>query len=135
MTEQKFDISIDRVDKLPVPLLVVGLGGTGCDALMTVKETFAERYNLPKDVKGQDLPAPIRTAYLGIDSRAQRPDGLEVSEYVDISLAGIEKLLKDQNNLLTPYERTWVNPKLQSSATGNGAGTIRQAARLMLSRN
>ena len=135
MTEQKFDISIDRVDKIPVPLLVVGLGGTGCDALLTVKETFAERYNLPKDVKGQDLPAPIKTAYLGIDSRAQRPEGLEVSEYVDISLAGIEKLLQDQKNMLTPFERTWVNPKLQSSATGNGAGTIRQAARLMLSRN
>ena len=135
MTEQKFDISIDRVDKIPVPLLVVGLGGTGCDALLTVKETFAERYNLPKDVKGQDLPAPIKTAYLGIDCRAQRPEGLEVNEYLDISLAGIEKLLQDQKNMLTPFERTWVNPRLQSSATGNGAGTIRQAARLMLSRN
>ena len=135
MTEQKFDISIDRVDKIPVPLLVVGLGGTGCDALLTIKETFAERYNLPKDAKGQELPAPIKTAYLGLDSRAQRPDGLEVSEYVDISLAGIEKMLQDQKNMLTPYERTWVNPRLQSSATGNGAGTIRQAARLMLSRN
>ena len=135
MTEQKFDISIDRVDKIPVPLLVVGLGGTGCDALLTVKKTFAERYNLPKDIKGQDHPAPIKTAYLGIDSRSQRPEGLEVSEYVDISLAGIEKLLQDQKNMLTPFERTWVNPKLQSSATGNGAGTIRQAARLMLSRN
>ena len=135
MTEQKFDISIDRVDKIPVPLLVVGLGGTGCDALLTIKETFAERYNLPKDVKGQDLPAPIKTAYLGIDSRAQRPEGLEVSEYVDISLAGIEKLLQNQKDMLTPFERTWVNPKLQSSATGNGAGTIRQAARLMLSKN
>ncbi len=135
MTEQKFDISIDRVDKIPVPLLVVGLGGTGCDALLTIKETFAERYNLPKDAKGQELPAPIKTAYLGIDSRAQRPEGLEVSEYVDISLAGIEKMLQDQKNMLTPFERTWVNPKLSSSATGNGAGTIRQAARLMLSRN
>ena len=135
MAEQKFDISIDRVDKIPVPLLVVGLGGTGCDALLTIKQIFAERYNLPKDAKGQDLPAPIKTAYLGIDSRAQRPDGLEIGEYLDISLSGIEKLLQDQKNMLTPFERTWVNPKLKSSATGNGAGTIRQAARLMLSRN
>ena len=29
---QKFAIAIDRVEKIPVPLLVVGLGGTGCDA-------------------------------------------------------------------------------------------------------
>lgn len=42
--KQRFDLSIDRVDKIPVPLLVVGLGGTGCDALLTIKQTFAERY-------------------------------------------------------------------------------------------
>lgn len=136
MTEQqKFDISIDRVDKIPVPLLVVGLGGTGCDALLTIKQVFAERYNLPKDSKGQDLPAPTKTAYLAIDSRTQRPDGFEVSEYVDISLSGIDKMLSDQKELLTPYERTWINRNLRHSANGNGMGTIRQAARLALTRN
>lgn len=133
--QQKFDISIDRVPKIPVPLLVVGLGGTGCDALLTIKQTFAERYILPKDSKGQDLPAPPKTAYLAIDSRTQRPDGFEVSEYVDISLAGIDKILSNQKELLTPYELTWVNRNLRHSATGIGMGTIRQAARLALSRN
>ncbi len=133
--QQKFDISINRVEKIPVPLLVVGLGGTGCDALLTIKEVFAERYILPKDGKGQDLPAPNKTAYLAIDSRTQRPDGFEVGEYVDISLSGIDKMLSDQKELLTPYERTWVNRNLRHSANGNGMGTIRQAARLALSRN
>ena len=90
--KQKFDIGIDRVEKIPVPLLVVGLGGTGCDVLRTIKETFAERYVLPKDKKGQDLPAPNKTAYLGFDSRGERPDGLEVSEYVDITLGKEEKI-------------------------------------------
>ena len=80
MNEQKFNISINRVEKIPVPLLVVGLGGTGCDVLQTIKKTFAERYNLPKDAKGQDLPAPIKTAYLGIDSLAQRPEGLDAQD-------------------------------------------------------
>ena len=135
MGDKQFNISIDRVDKIPVPLLVVGLGGTGCDALLTIKQTFAERYVLPKDAKGQDLPAPNKTAYLAFDSRAQRPDGFEVSEYVDISLSGIDKILSDQKELLTPYERTWVNRNLRHSANGNGMGTIRQAARLALSRN
>ena len=133
--QQKFDISINRVEKIPVPLLVVGLGGTGCDALLTIKQVFAERYILPKDAKGQDLPAPNKTAYLAFDSRSQRPDGFEVSEYVDISLPGIDKMLADQKELLTPYERTWVNRNLRHSANGNGMGTIRQAARLALSRN
>jgi len=97
--QKKFDISIDRVEKIPVPLLVVGLGGTGCDALLTVKETFAERYILPKDAKGQELPAPVKTAYLGIDSRSQRPEGFEVSEYLDISLPGMDKILTNQKEL------------------------------------
>ena len=135
MAEQKFNISIDRVEKIPVPLLVVGLGGTGCDALLTIKETFAERYILPKDAKGEELPAPVKTAYLGIDSRTQRPDGFEVSEYVDISFPGMDKILKDQKNLLTPYERTWVNRNMTHSSNGIGMGTVRQAARLALSKN
>ena len=135
MAEQKFDISINRVEKIPVPLLVVGLGGTGCDTLLTIKEVFAERYILPKDAKGQDLPAPNKTAYLGIDSRSQKPEGFEEGEYVDISLPGIDQMLADQDRLLTVYERSWVNSKLRHSANGNGMGTIRQAARLALSRN
>ncbi|MBR2661549.1 MAG: hypothetical protein IKE15_09130 [Clostridia bacterium] len=135
-TKQKFEISIDRVEKIPVPLLVVGLGGTGCDSLLTIKETFAERYILPKDAKGQELPAPIKTAYLGFDSRAERPEGLEVSEYVDISYAGLEKTLINQNELLYPHEKEWVNTKLKSTGiSGNGMQANRQAARLALSRN
>lgn len=132
---QKFNISIERVDKIPVPLLVVGLGGTGCDVVTTIKETFAERYNLPKDSKGKELPAPIKTAYLCFDSRTQRPDGLEVSEYVDISLSGLDKILANQKELLHPHEREWVNRDLRHTANGIGMGTIRQAARLALSRN
>lgn len=135
MAEQKFDISIDRVDKIPVPLLVVGLGGTGCDVLQTIKTKFAERYVLPKNSKGQDLPAPEKTAYLGLDSLSQKPDGLEVSEYVDISLAGIDKILLNQKELLNSDEKTWVNRNLRHTATGIGMGTVRQAARLALSRN
>lgn len=133
--KEKFDISIDRVEKIPVPLLVIGLGGTGCDVVRTIKETFAERYILPKDKKGQDLPAPKKTAYLCFDSRGQRPDGLEVNEYVDISLDGIDKILADQDKLLSPYEKTWVNRNLRHSTSHSGMGTIRQAARLALSRN
>lgn len=54
--KQRFDLSIDRVDKIPVPLLVVGLGGTGCDALLTIKQTFAERYFYPKMRRDRNFP-------------------------------------------------------------------------------
>ena len=133
MAEQ-FDISIDRVDKLPVPLLVVGLGGTGRDAVIAIKEKFAERYNLPKTENGEDKPAPARTAYLVFDTESQQPDSLSVNEYRNISVPNLEKILKDPDNLQTQYERTWINPKMQAASHSIGAGTIRQAARVMLSR-
>jgi len=37
--------------------------------------------------------------------------------------------------MLFPFEKTWVNRNLRRSGTGMGMGTIRQAARLALSRN
>lgn len=135
MAEQKFDISIDRVEKIPVPLLVIGLGGTGCDALKAVKRTFAERYVLPVNADGQTQAAPPKTAYLGFDSLSERPDGLEINEYVDISIAGMDKILTNQDTLLQPYERSWVNRDLRHVAAGIGMGTVRQAARLALCRN
>ncbi len=135
MEGQKFDIAINKVRKIPVPLLVIGLGGTGRDAVIAIKKTFAERYILPKNEKNQDLPAPEKTAYLVFDSVTLKPDELEQGEYVDISLSGLDGILKNQNALLKPQERSWVNPHLSSVSSGIGMGTIRQAARLALSRN
>ncbi len=135
MNEQKFDIAINKVKKLPVPLLVIGLGGTGKDAIIQCKKTFAERYILPTNEKGQELPAPEKTAYLVFDSLVDKPEELEVGEYVDISLPGLDGILKNQKALLNPFERSWVNPHLSAVSSGIGMGTIRQAARLALSRN
>ncbi len=132
---QEFDISIDRIDKIPVPLLVVGLGGTGCDALKMVKHTFAERYNLPLDSKGKQASAPIKTAYLGIDSISQRPEEFETNEYLDITVPGMDTILAQQATMLTPEERTWVNHDLRHAASGIGMGTVRQAGRLAVCRN
>ena len=120
---QEFDISIDRIDKIPVPMLVVGLGGTGCDALKMVKHTFAERYNLPLDSKGKQASAPIKTAYLGIDSISQRPDEFETNEYLDITVPGMDTILQNQATMLTPEERTWVNHDLRHAASGTITAT------------
>ena len=133
MSDFAFDIFPNKVEKKPIPLLIVGLGGTGCDALRTIKETFAKRFILPRDENGQEGSAPSNTAYLGIDSWAQRPDGLEISEYVDISLPGIDRILQDQQKYLTPFERTWVDPRL---CHHDGCFVSRrQVNRFMLSRN
>ncbi len=135
--EELLDISIERVEKLNSPLLVIGLGGTGADVVRTVKRCFADRYVLPRDGHGNAIPVPPRTAYLAIDTDKKSHDGFGDSEFADISLEGIAQILdpKNRNFNLNDFERKWVNKGLNSASHGLGAGTYRQAARFMLSRN
>lgn len=134
MNGQEKVFSIEKVRKKSVPLLVVGLGGTGRDAVIAIKKTFSERYVLPTKEKGQDIPVPDKTAYLVLDSETRKPDDLELGEYVNISLPGIDRILKNAESLLSPFEKTWVDSRLSSISSGIFI-PIRQAARLALSRN
>ncbi len=136
MQDELLDISIERVDKLPVPLLVIGLGGTGAGVVNTIKTTFAQRYHLPKDKHGQDIPIPDHTAYLVLDTDANAKGMLDTSEFVNISVHGLADILEPSKREfnLTPEENKWVNMRLNSASSGMGAGTYRQSARFMLSR-
>ena len=136
MNEQ-LNIAIDRVEKLDDPLLVIGLGGTGADILLTIKRMFAERFTLPRDENGNPIPVPRRTDYLAIDSSKATFMSFEQSESLDISVNGLDNILAPDKRdvLLNPCERAWLDPKLNAASNGIGAGTYRQAARLMLSRN
>lgn len=136
MNEQ-LNIAIDRVEKLDDPLLVIGLGGTGADILLTIKRMFAERFTLPRDENGNPIPIPRRTDYLAIDSSKATFMSFEQSESLDISVNGLDNILAPDKRdvLLNPCERAWLDPKLNAASNGIGAGTYRQAARLMLSRN
>ena len=136
MNEQ-LNIAIDRVEKLDDPLLVIGLGGTGADILLTIKRMFAERFTLPRDENGNPIPIPRRTDYLAIDSSKATFMSFEQSESLDISVNGLDSILAPDKRdvLLNPCERAWLDPKLNAASNGIGAGTYRQAARLMLSRN
>ncbi|MGN1019295.1 MAG: tubulin-like doman-containing protein [Aristaeellaceae bacterium] len=131
------DVSIERVKKLPTPLLVIGLGGTGVNAVKTIKRVFAERYVLPKAPDGQYIPVPSHTAYLGIDTDAGAQGDLSTHEFVNITYSDIALILNptQRNALLTPDEHAWIHRSLNAAGTGLGAGGNRQAARLMLSRN
>ena len=133
--DEKLDISIERVEKINSPLLVIGLGGTGADIVRTVKRTFAERYILPQDKDGNFIPVPDKTAYLAIDSTMMGKEGLDKgSEIIDITTSGIQAILdpKRRDFNLTSFERSWVNKYLDAASAGHGAGTYRQAARFML---
>ncbi len=133
----KLDIAIERVEKLSDPLLVIGLGGTGADIVHTIKRTFAERYVLPRDKDGNQIPIPRRTDYLVMDSASDKLSEFDDWEKKDITVPGLSAILDPQtrNANLKPYELKWVHPGLNAVSAGKGAGTYRQAARLMLSRH
>ena len=134
--EQKIQLGRKEAEKAPVPLLVVGLGGAGCEALAAVKQKFAERYILPKDKNGRELPVSPDTAFLGIDALGQRPEGLDFAEYTDIVLPGLDRILSNPKELLTPHEQTWMDREVLSHGLYpfRGGGN-RQLARLAMSRN
>ncbi len=91
--QQKLDIAIEKVKKIDTPLLVIGLGGTGADMVRTIKSLFAQRYVLPKDANGADIPVPEHTAYLAIDSDVKAKENLDQSEFVNIGVPNLKEIL------------------------------------------
>lgn len=135
--DEVFKEEVERVGKLPNPLLVIGLGGTGQQGVKRMKDLFHERFVLPKDDQGRYKDAPERTAYLVIDSDRDSGVGFEGGEFIDITVPGMKQVLDPtrRDNNLQPYEREWVHDELNAVSEGMGAGTIRQSSRLMLFRN
>lgn len=133
--ENELDISITRVDKIDAPLLVIGLGGSGAEAVKTIKSTFARRYNLPKDVNGNEIPVPEKTAYLVLDSDGSSQGNLDGHEFKNISVPGLVAILTPGKRSTSMWENAWLHKDLNAVSVGAGAGTYRQAARMMLSRN
>ena len=125
------DISTDRVDKLASPLLVIGLGGSGSEAVHVIKSTFAKRYNLPVDADGNTIPVPRNTAYLVIDSDSCSQGDLAADEFCSIAVPGLAAILDPRNRETNPWEKEWLNKNL-NDCFGDYS---RQMARLLLSRN
>ena len=131
------EMEMQRVEKLDSPLLVIGLGGTGAEGVLAVKELFKKRYVLPKNASGRESDRPRSTEYLVVDSASVTGKSFDSSDFVDITVTGLNTILnpsqRDAN--LFPYEKQWVHNKMNAVSDGIGAGTRRQASRLMLFRN
>ncbi len=130
-----FKNATTRVEKIKEPLLVIGLGGTGLDGLLRIKDTFARRFVLPRDEMGNMLSAPSRTAYLEIDTDSADMEKhcngtkLDPGEFVDLTVQGLPAMLANPA-FLKPYQYEWLQERYTSDFI-NGAGGIRQAGRLL----
>ena len=78
-----------RVKKIDEPLLIIGLGGSGLDALLHIKDLFSKRMEMEVDNQGNKLTHPPKTAYLEIDTdgtaleKSCNETRLESSEFKD----------------------------------------------------
>ena len=134
-----------RVEAKGNPVLIIGLGGTGMDALLYTKQLINKRFKLPEDAPNKALAIPSNIKILGIDSdntyfrkKTDKKDGemrFAVGEYVSIA-GSVERFLSNEH-LIPPYVKEWLDdPKrIYTKVKGSGddgANGIRQSGRILL---
>ena len=134
---------LSRVDAIPDPILVIGLGGTGVTALSKVKNAVYRRFNLPRDsATGHYRDKPDNIEYLGLDTdehivydedkTSGRSIELNIStEFLRIYTPAVPRMLANRAGL--PNTITdWLSPNLSPNDFDQGANGIRQMGRLAL---
>ncbi len=128
-----------RVDTIDNPMLVIGLGGTGIDALLRLKYQVNRRFNLPEDpLTKRKAEKPNNIEFLAFETNLNDSNkkymgiGLDLnSELVMLSNAEIGGILRNPSTI-EPCIKEWLSPDLSAIDGINGAGGIRQAGRLLL---
>lgn len=127
-----------RVKKVDSPLLIIGLGGTGTDALLSIMDKFNRRYELPKTANGDTLDTPERTAYLALDTdlmelQGKRWGNMKFSPGSMFQLTIPSEVGK--RTVLPEYITSWLDKKILGYPIKNGAGGIRQEGRYVFFHN
>ena len=128
-----------RVDTIDNPMLVIGLGGTGIDALLRLKYQINRRFNLPVDpMTKKRMDKPANVDFLAFETNEQDKNkkykgvGLDpLNELVLLSEAGIGSMLQNRGRL-HPSISSWLSPELHIADGINGASGVRQGGRLLL---
>lgn len=144
---QQLDVSLGggivsekiRVDTIDNPILIIGLGGTGIDALLRLKYQINRRFKLPEDpLSKKKRDKPDNVEFLAFETNEQdrgkkyKGIGLDpLNEFVLLSNAEIGGLLQNRS-ILEPYITDWLSPELSITDGMNGAAGVRQAGRLLL---
>ncbi|CAH1215529.1 hypothetical protein PAECIP111892_04112 [Paenibacillus auburnensis] len=144
---QQLDVSLGggivsdkiRVDTIDNPILIIGLGGTGIDALLRLKYQINRRFKLPEDpLSKKKRDKPDNVEFLAFETNEQdrgkkyKGIGLDPqNEFVLLANAEIGGLLQNRS-ILDPYITEWLSPELSITDGMNGAAGVRQAGRLLL---
>lgn len=144
---QQLDVSLGggiisekiRVDTIDNPMLIIGLGGTGIDALLRLKYQINRRFKHPHDsLTKKQKEKPDNIEFLAFETneydknKKYKGIGLDpIKEFVLLSNPEIGGLLQNRS-LLEPYIKDWLSPELLISDGISGASGVRQAGRLLL---
>ena len=121
-----------RIDTINHPVLVIGLGGTGTDALINLKYQVNRRFKLPEK---QQKPANIE--FLSLETNEhdkKRYRGITLDPATEVALLsnpGIGSILNNRSTL-PEYIKSWLSPNLTITDGTKGASGNRQAGRLLL---
>ncbi len=134
-----------RVTPTQDPVLFVGLGGTGVDALLRIKNEVQTRMPLPKDSSGQIIgTSPSNIGFLALDTdkkiltKTYGVAGFDKSgdEFIDITVDGLPQVIGSVvERHLNEEEWKWFDKDLTANGGIDGANGIRQIGRFMLFQN
>ena len=126
----------DKITTIDNPILIVGLGGTGVDAVLRTKKLISERMVCEE---GKDKPENVDYLVIDTDEKAIE------SSYMGTVFSSDEKFLyrtgeirsvvDDRERNMREDIKEWFNPKIDSSLIIHGAGAIRQVGRFILFQN
>ena len=130
-----------RTDVIDKPILIIGLGGTGAEALIRVKRTISKQFKLGTSANGRRLDKPPQIEYMAIDSDANIQNlsyggtSLSGDEFLCLETANLTSIYKNRDTVFKNSIQGWIADNLRLQQVKHGAGGIRQAGRLLLTIN
>ncbi len=128
-----------RVDTIDNPMLVIGIGGTGIDALLRLKYQINRRFNLPEDkLTKRRKEKPDNIEFLALETNQHDKNkkykgiGLDpMNELILLSNPEIGSILQNRS-IIDSCIAEWLSPELNVEDGITGANGVRQAGRLLL---
>lgn len=125
---------LDRSPMVDQPTLIIGLGGTGIDAMLNAKYVIQRKMLAPEGKK-----KPGRLAFVAVDTDknafAEKRVGdvrVDKSEEVCIEEPKLAGYMNNPDLIPQEYLRDWLCKGINATAITYGAGGIRQCGRFML---
>ncbi|MCI8886597.1 MAG: hypothetical protein HFG70_00775 [Hungatella sp.] len=129
----------NKAAALDAPILIVGLGGTGADAVIQVKKMIYNRLKCEVSMgENKDKPKNIEYFVMDTDTANEKISlqGIGFNETLEecfiFTAPNVQKLLQ---NPLPTYIESWISKDISQEQVINGAGGVRQLGRLMLFMN